>query len=262
MSTVILTQLDADTTELAVRDLMALTSGLAGGALKGSIGPRAKNQRTGPNAIGTFRYVLPDGTQTRITHEGDHHLQFVHEEADGPTRRIELEEVLPHRTSRASLGKDASSAMKAVQALVEDLDTVHDIERMRRIEGDTERLKVLLRIAMIETIGRRSTQEMSLAVAGRIPSLTVWDDASRATWRLNRAGREAVTSMTGSACLLFRRTQGARDWLFQRRRIQIASNEEMDRLDGMESLRLHIEAKALVAAMPFTQERMDDGRKT
>jgi hypothetical protein len=261
MTTFILTQLDPKTTEQAVMDLKALKAGLVGSVLKGNIGPRTKSQRKDPNAIRTFRYVLPDGTQTMITHEGDHHLRFVHEEADGPTRRVELEEVLPNKTSRASLGKDASDAMKAVQALVEDLDPVHDIERMRRIEGNTERLKVLLRLAMIETIGRRSTQEMSLAVAGRIPSLTVWDDRSRATWRLSEAGREAVNALTGSACLLFRKTQGSRDWLFQRRRIQIASNEEMDRLDGMETLRLHIEAKGLISAMPFTQQRMENGEK-
>lgn len=261
MTTVILTTLDPQTTEQAVMDLKTLAMGMEGAVLKGSIGPRARNQRTGPNAIGTFRYVRSDGTQTMITHEGDHHLRFVHEEADGPTRRIELDEVLPHKTSRSSLGKDASDAMRAVRAFVADLDTAHDAERMRRIEEDTERLKILLRIAMIETIGRRSTQEMSLAVAGRVPSLAIWDDGSRATWRLSGTGRDAVTRMTGSACLLFRRTQGSRDWLFQRRRIQIASNQEMDRLDGMESLRLHVEAKGLVAAMPFTQQRMENGEE-
>lgn len=261
MTTILLTDLDPETTGLAVRDLVALAAGLEGSVLKGTIGPRSRNQRTGPNAIGTFRYALPDGTQTMITHEGDHHLRFVHEEAEGPTRRIELEEVLPHKTSRASLGKDASAAKRAVQALLDDLDPTHDIERMRRIEGDTERLKVLLRLSMIETIGRRSTQQMSLAVAGRIPSLTVWDDRSRATWGLSEAGREAVTGMTGSACVLFRRTQGSRDWLFQRRRIQIASNEEMDRLDAMEALRLHIEAKRLVDVIPFTQRRLENGQE-
>lgn len=88
MPTTILTSLDARETAQAVEDLMALPEALDGARLVGTKGPRAKNHRTGPNAIGTFRYLLADGTQTMVTHEGDNHLRFVHEEADGPTLSI------------------------------------------------------------------------------------------------------------------------------------------------------------------------------
>jgi len=256
--TTILTSLDARETAQAIEDMAALPLALDGARLVGSIGPRARNQRTGPNAVGTFRYLLADGSQTMVTHDGDNHLRFVHEEADGPTRRIELDEVLLHRTSRASLGKDAQQACASVRALVEDLDPTHDPVTMNRLRGASTRLQVLLRIAMVETIGRRTTDALGLPVAGRQPTLSIWDGRSRSTWKLSTTGARMILDLAGSTCLLTRKTAGMRDWKFERRSVPVASNAEMDALDAMERMRLMLEAQDLVASKPFRQVRIGE----
>jgi len=254
----ILTDLDEEETARAVADLMELPRALQGARLVGSIGPRVKNQRSGPNSVSTFRYLLPDGTQTKVTHSGDHHLQFIQEESDGPTRRIELEEVLFHRSPRTSLAVDAEKPYRAVQAFVDGLDQTWDpgaVQTMRtRIDG----LCLLMRMAMIETIGRRATDSIALAVSGRPPSLSIWDSKGSSTWRLSDAGIASVNAMTGSVCKLTRKTAGGSDWKFARCSVKVATNAQIDELDGMERLRLILEARDLVASAPFVQVRIGE----
>lgn len=256
MPTTIITTLDAEQTAMALEDLRALRFALDGARLVGNIGPRVRSARNDPNSIGAFRYLLKNGTTTKVTHTTDHHLHFVHEEEDGPTRRIELSEVLASRTSRKSLGTGTETALKAVRSFLDDLDPAFDPDAMLRIENGMLRLRLQLRIAMIETIGRRSTDHVMMPVAGRNATMSIWDSTGRCTWKLSNAGNKAVLDLAGSACVLTRKTAGSRDWKFSRRSVSVASSQEIDAMDAMERMRLMLEAQDMTASKPFRQVRV------
>jgi hypothetical protein len=245
VTTRFVTDLTCEEVAQAVEDLATLRAGLEGSRLVGTVGPRTANARSHAPSVSTYRFYKMGFSDAKVEHVGDRRLEIVHALVDGPTSRIDLEDVLPRAVTRKSLAESPAALIAALDALLADFEEPDDVAAKEVVSAGEDRMAILLRIALDRVgLGRRAGA-LWMPVAGRPATLSVMDAQGSPAMTLSPQGERTVLRIAGSTCTLARKPGGDRNWVFRRRGRGIGTDEDMAALDGMSMLRIQRDAGAV-----------------